>query len=71
MTYAERRAAAIAMAAAYDGWGRPPTPEGKPPMRRLLHLGPRRWAIVANTPALDEEQRANERRQDREFNLGR
>lgn len=28
LTYPERRAQAIALAAAYEGWGRPPRPEG-------------------------------------------
>jgi len=65
MTYAERRAAAIALAAAYNGWARPPTPEGKPPARRMVIYGRRRWAFVPNTAALDAEQAARERRQDR------
>lgn len=30
LTYVERRSQALALAAATDGWGRPPRPEGKP-----------------------------------------
>lgn len=36
-TYAERRAKALALAAAHDGWGIPPRPEGQP------HIWPPRY----------------------------
>lgn len=71
MTYPERRSAAIALAAAYSGWGRPPTPEGVAPTWRIVWL-PRTYgrkpcsARVPNTPTLDAEQAAKERRQNRE-----
>jgi hypothetical protein len=74
-TYAEARAAHIDAAANTEGWGHVPRPGGRNIGRLVPFLRPNKRAagarpvtdhrIVPNTPALQAEAKAKEKRQDR------
>lgn len=63
MTYAERRAAAIALAAAYVGWDLPPQPTG-PLIGRKLELDGK-WVLIPISAEDNAYFKAREREQNR------